>query len=196
MQGQCCVTAILELTTYAEAMALDDAVLWMAAMHDKMALMHSNNVFVLAPRLPRCKPVRAQWLYKIKYKADGSIDHYKARWVAKGYSQRYSIDYDDTYAPVVRIEHLQLLLMYAATLGLDVHQLNVVTAFLQADLCELIYADQPEGFESIEHPTHVCRLIKSLYGLKQALLTWNLAIDSHLHDSGFIPMDADPCIYV
>jgi len=78
-------------------------------------------------------------------KADGSIDCYKARWVAKGYSQRYGINYDDTYAPVVRIEHLRLLLVYVAALSLNVHQLNVVTTFLQADLRELVYADQPEG---------------------------------------------------
>lgn len=89
-----------------------------------------------------------------------------------------------------------MLLAYAAALGLAVHQADVVMAFLQADLCEVVHADQPEGFELAKYLTHVCWLIKSLYGQKQALLVWNIMIDQHLCDVGFVPTSADPCVYI
>jgi hypothetical protein len=116
--------------------------------------------------------------------------------VAKGYSQQYSVNYKDTYTPVVHIKQLQMLLAYATALGLAVHQANVVTAFLQANLCKIIHADQPKGFKLAKYLTHVCWLIKSLYGLKQAPLTWNVMTDQHLHGIGFVSTSADPCIYI
>ncbi len=124
------------------------------------------------------------------------MERYKARWVVKGFSQLYSIDYDETFAPVVHLENLRLLLALATALDLEIHQMDVDSAFLHAHLMEEIYVTQPEGFVSSEHPHHVCCLLKSLYGLKQAPYVWNKAIDAHLLSNSFEPTDADPCIYV
>jgi hypothetical protein len=146
--------------------------------------------------LPGCQTVGAQWLFKIKYKADGSIDKYKAWWVAKGYSQQQGIDYDATYVPVVCIKHLHLLLAYATVLNLAIHQMDIVTTFLQAKLKEVIYINQPEGFKSPNKPNHVCCLWHSLYGLKQVPLMWNQTLDRHLCASGFMLVKLDPCVYI
>jgi len=84
----------------------------------------------------------------------------------------------------------------AVLLDLDIHQMDIDSAFLQANLEEQVYVHQPEGFVSLEHPYKVWKLIKSLYGLKQAPLAWNKVIDGHLHDNGFISLEADPCVYM
>ncbi len=190
------VTAALKPTSFKEAMASPKNVHWLLAMQEEMQSIWDNNTMELVPLLPGCCTMGAQWLFKIKYKADGSVNKYKARWVAKGYSQQHGVDYDTTYAPVVRIEHLRLLLAYATALGLSVHQMDVVTAFLQAELKEVVYVDQPEGFKSPDKPNHICRLCRSLYGLKQAPLAWNQMLDKHLRASGFSPVESDPCVYV
>ncbi len=114
----------------------------------------------------------------------------------KGFSQLYSINYNETFAPVVHLENLHLLLALATALDLEIHQMDVDSVFLHAHLIEEIYVTQPEGFISSEHPHHVCCLLKSLYGLKQAPYMWNKAIDAHLLSNGFVPTDADPCIYI
>jgi hypothetical protein len=165
-------------------------------MRDEINSIKSNGTIELVPRPAGCRPVGARWLYKIKYNADGSVDRYKARWVAKGYSQQHGVDYDETYAPVMRIEHLRLALAYAALLGLSIHQVDVVTALLQATLQEVVHVDQPEGFMSSAHPNYTCRLRRSLYGLKQAPLAWNRTLDVHLRACGFTPSESDPCFYV
>ncbi len=116
--------------------------------------------------------------------------------MAKGYSQQQGIDYDATYTPIIHIEHLRLLLAYATMLNLTIHQMDVVTAFLQAKLKEVVYVEQPEGFKSPDKPNHVCCLWCSLYGLKQALLAWNQTLDGHLRASSFVPVESDPCVYV
>jgi len=148
------------------------------------------------PRPPGCKPVRAKWVYKVKLLANGSVECYKAHWVAKGYNQRFGIDYDQKFAPVMRMENLCTLLAIACILNLDVQQMDVDLAFLQAELKEEIYIDQPEGFEDEKHPEWVCLLLCSLYGLKQAPCEWNKMIDKHLCKFGFLPTAIDPCIYV
>ena len=99
-------------------------------------------------------------------KADGTIDKYKARLVVKGYSQREGIDYFDTYSPVTRITSIWVLVALAAVYGLEIHQIDVKTAFLNGELEEEIYMEQPEGFVVPGKERKVCKLVKSLYGLK------------------------------
>ncbi|ELR14134.1 Retrovirusrelated Pol polyprotein from transposon TNT 1-94, putative [Acanthamoeba castellanii str. Neff] len=145
------------------------------------ALMH-NGTYVLVPLPQGRKPISTQWLYKVKLHTNSLIDCYKARWVAKGFTQRFSINYNSTFSPVIWIENLWLLLAFVNACNLEIHQVDVDMAFLHAKLTEEIYISQPEGF--------------SLYGLKQAPLEWNCTIDAHLCKSHFEPTDLDPCIYI
>jgi len=135
------------------------------------------------------------WMFKLKCKADGSINRYKARWIARGFNQSWGIDYNKTFAPVVHKENLPTLLALAVIHDLEIHQMDVDTVFLNADFKEEIYITQPEGFINEAHPDDVCKLNKSLYGLKQALREWFLLIDEHLKKSGYAPTKSDSCIY-
>jgi hypothetical protein len=129
--------------------------------------------------------IKTKWLYKVKLKADGSINLLKARWVAKGFSQCYRINYNKIFVPVVQTESLQYYLTITNALGLIVHQMDVKTTFLHVTLKEEIYTEQPEGFIDEEHPDHVCCLLKSLHGLKQVPFVWNHKIDEHLCAMGY-----------
>ena len=114
------------------------------------------------------KPVGYKWVLRKKYKADGSLDKYKARLVAKGFTQQPGVDFVDTYSPVAKFASVRIMMVVAARLDLELHQLDVKTAFLNRDLKEEIYMDQPVGFQIKGQEGKVCRLKKSLYALKQS----------------------------
>jgi hypothetical protein len=130
-----------------------------------------------------------------KLRPDGTIKKYKARLVAKGYTQREGKDYFDTYSPVARLTTMRVLLFVAASYGLIVHQMNVKTAFLNGELEEEIYIDQPDGFVVKGEERKVCKLLKSLYGLKQALKQWYEKFDRTLTSIGFVVNEDDKCVY-
>jgi len=137
--------------------------------------------------------------FTFRHKKDerARIVRLKARLVARGFSQIYGIDYLDTYAPVVKLASIRILLATAAIHGLEIHQMDVVTAFLAGELEEEIYMEQPEGFElGSKEDDSVCRLRKSLYGLKQAPRVWNQKIRSFLKSIGFNQLHSDPCVYI
>ena len=129
-------------------------------------------------------------------KADGAIDKYKARLVVKGYKQREGLDYFDTYSPVTRITSIRMLIAIAAVYKLEIHQMDVKTAFLNGDLEEEIYLEQPEGFIVPGQEQKVCRLIKSLYGLKQTPKQWHAKFDKVMLSNGFKINECDKCVYV
>ena len=108
------------------------------------------------------------------------MEKYKARFVAKGYVQKEGIDYEETYAPVTRYTSIRVVISLAAQMGWQIHQMDVKTTFLNWVIKEEVYIEQPEGFETHERRTYVCRLKKVLYGLKQAFRAWYGRIDSYL----------------
>jgi len=128
--------------------------------------MRVNQVWNLVDLPLGRKAIGNKWILKIKRKADGSIERYKARLVAKGYTQQEGIDYEETFSPVVRFTSIRLILAIVAHLDLELHQMDVKTAFLNGELDEEIYMEQPVGFvvEGQEHK--VCMLQRSIYGLK------------------------------
>lgn len=117
---------------------------------------------------PGCKTIGCKWVLRKKFKLDGTIDKYKARLVTKGFKQQVDIDFFDTFSPVTRVTSIRLLIAVAAIRDLKIHQMDVKTTFLNGDLDEEIYMDQPEGFVEPGQESKVCKLTKSLYGLKQA----------------------------
>ena len=129
---------------------------------------------------------------KRKHDADGNVERYKVRLVAQGYNQKYGIDYDETFCPVVRFELVQTLIALAAVHKLQHHQLDVTTAFLNGELKEEIYMKQPEQFEGKGKEHLVCKLKRSIYGLKQSSRCWNEALDKHLKKMGFKQSENDP----
>ena len=128
--------------------------------------------------------LRCRWVYKYKRDHTGNVVRYKARLVIQGFGQKFGIDFFDTFAPVARMSSIRLVLAIAAVLDLILHQLDIVTAFLEADVEEVIIMSQPEGFVEVgpNGERMVCRLRKSLYGLKQAPRNWNKELDSFLRN--------------
>ena len=154
--------------TYKEAMASRDVAFWKEAVNDEMDSILSNNTWMLVNLPPGSKPIGCKWVFRRKYNTDGSIQTFKARLVAKGFRQKEGIDYFDTYAPVARISSIRVIFALASIHNLIVHQMDVKTAFLNGDLDEEVYMEQPEGFVLPGTKKKVCKLVKSLYGLKQA----------------------------
>ena len=126
--------------------------------------------------------------------ANGEISRYKARLVAQGFSQQEGVDYEETFAPVAKYSSIRTVLAISNELNLEVHQMDVKTAFLNGDIDTDIYMKQPEGF--VRDSTKVCKLRKGIYGLKQAARLWNSKFDAYLKERDYRASEADPCIYI
>ena len=158
---------------------------WEAAMKDEFqALMH-NNTWKLVPRPHKHPVIGCKWIYKTKPSADGTPPKYKAHLVAKGFLQEGGIDYHETFSPIIKVTTIRLLLSLAISQKWHIRQLDISNAFLHIDLHELIYMDQPQGFQNQQYPHHVCQLQKSLYGLKQSPGEWFQKLTNRLLQLGF-----------
>ena len=185
---------IPEPSTYKEALSSNQAELWKHAMDEEYTSLMTNNTWELVPLPDGCKAIPAKWVYKIKRNADGSVERFKARLVAKGFMQREGIDFNEVFAPVSKHTTLRLLLAKAAYEDLEIIHLDIKTAFLNGDLEETIYMQQPEGY--VSDPRLVCRLRKSLYGLRQAPRAWFKKLKETLEATGFTASQADASLYI
>ncbi|KAL5716460.1 hypothetical protein ACHQM5_018147 [Ranunculus cassubicifolius] len=159
------------------------------------ALTHTHT-WVLVPPHPSMNPVGCRWVFKKKYKANGEVERYKARLVAKGYHQQYGVDFSDTFSPVAKATTIRLLLSLAAQHNWTVLQLDVSNAFLHGTLQEEVYMVQPPGFQDPSRPHHLCKLQKSIYGLKQSPRAWYSSLSEALVSMGFSLSSADHSLFV
>jgi hypothetical protein len=168
---------------------------WVDAMTEEYQSIIKNDVWEIVPRPKNKDVVSSKWIYKIKHVADGSIEKHKARFVARGFSQKEGIDYEETFAPVARYTSIRTIIALAAKMKWKLHQMDVKTTFLNGVIEEEVYIEQPQGFEVEDRKTHVCRLKKALYGLKQAPRAWYGRIDSFLTSLGFTKSKVDSNLY-
>ena len=184
-----------EPTSYQEAINSPDSEKWLEAMRSEMQSMYDNQVWNLIDPTDGLKTIGCKWVFKKKTDMDGNVHTFKARLVAKGFRQTHGIDYDETFSPVAMLKSIRILLAIAAYYDYEIWQMDVKTAFLNGNLLEDVYMTQPEGFVSPQNFGKVCKLQKSIYGLKQASRSWNLRFDQAVKEFGFIKNEDEPCVY-
>jgi hypothetical protein len=182
-------------STIEEAYYSPDADFWKEAIRSEMDSIMSNATWEVIERSYGCKPIRSKWMFKKNLRPHGTIGRYKEMLVIKGYSQKEGKDFFDTYSHVARLTTIRGLLSLAASHGLLVHQMDVKTTFLNGELDEKIYMKQPAGFVANCQEGMVCKLLKSLYCLKQAPKQWHEKFDRILTFVGFVVNKADKCVY-
>ena len=156
-------------TTYEEALEDVDVQEWKKAMDREMESMGSNSVWSLIEAPKRVKPIGCKWIYKRKRGPNVKAETFKARLVAKGYTQKEGINYDETFSPVAMLKSVRILLARKAALDYEIWQMDVKTAFLNGELEGDIYMQQPKGFIALGQEHMVCKLYRSIYGLKQVM---------------------------
>ena len=177
-----CFLSKIEPKKIEEALADPD---WITAMQEELNEFERNKVWRLVPRPKDRSIVGAKWVFRNKLDEQGNIVRNKARLVAKGYSQEEGIDYDETFAPVARLEAIRIFLAFAAHSNFKVYQMDVKSAFLNGKLEEEVFVEQPPGFVNSKLPNHVYYLDKALYGLKQAPRAWYETLSKFLIENQF-----------
>jgi len=185
------ISQIVEPTTYAQACQNPK---WVAAMQAELTALEDNHTWSLVPLPPGQRPIGCKWVFKLKYHSDGTLERYKARLVAKGFTQREGIDYKETFAPVAKLLTVRCLLTIAAVRNWSLHQMDVQNAFLHGALQEEVYMMPPPGCHR-QGDNIVCRLHKSLYGLKQASRSWFQEFSSAIQTIGFCQSKADYSLF-
>ncbi|MCO5578682.1 hypothetical protein L7F22_032526 [Adiantum nelumboides] len=179
-----------------EALSGPEASSWRQAMDSEYQSLMANGTWQLVPAPPNRKLVTCKWLLRKKFHADGSVSRYKARLVARGFTQIPGMDYSETFSPVLRITSFRVLIAIAVLFGFLLHQMDVRTAFLNGDLQEEIYMSQPDGgYTSLQHPNYVCRLLKALYVLKQSPRQWYLRFHQCMISLSYTRFQSDANVY-
>ncbi|KAK4411317.1 Retrovirus-related Pol polyprotein from transposon RE2 [Sesamum angolense] len=186
------ISSVQEPKTYLQA-SFDPH--WIKAMDQELQALETNGTWELTSLPPKKKTIGSRWVFKLKYNPDGSIERYKARLVAKGYNQIEGVDYFDSFSPVAKSVTVRVFLAIAVSKSWPLFQLDVNNAFLHGHLDEEVYMDPPAGYVKAQ-PGQVCKLRRSLYGLKQASRQWNLELTSRLLDFGFIQSPHDNCLFL
>nr|KYP51612.1 Retrovirus-related Pol polyprotein from transposon TNT 1-94 [Cajanus cajan] len=169
---------------------------WKQAMDLEMEVLEKNSTWELVTLPNGKKPVGCKWTYTIKYKADGSIERYTARLVAKGFTQTYGVDYLETFAPVAKMNTVRVILSLVANYGWNLQQFDVKNVFLHGELKEEIYIKLPPGYDGKTLATTVCKLKKALYGLKQSPLAWFGRFTKVMISLGFKQSQGDHTLFV
>ena len=180
---------------YEEGMKDIDAHHWVKAMKSEFDSMYSNQVWDLVKAPNGIKPIGCTWVYKRKRGIDEKFETFKERLVVKWYTQKEGIDYKETFSPVVMLKSIKILLSIAAHYGYEIWQMDVKIAFLNDNLDEEIYMMQPEDFIAKNQEHMVCKLKRSIYGLKQASRSWNIRFDQAIKSFGFKQNLDEPCVY-
>jgi hypothetical protein len=168
---------------------------WISAMNAEMDSILKNQTYELVELLPGKKTIMVKWVYKTKTGLRGDLPRLKAWLVARGFEQRYGIDFDETFAPVVKWSTIRTLTASAALHGHQIHHLDVKTAFLYGVLKEEVYMQQPQGYVIPGKEHHAWKLKKALYGLRQSPRMWYERIDSFLRSLGMICSNNDLNLY-
>lgn len=177
-----------------EALSGPEAPHWQEAVNVEMASLTSMGTWELCD-LPRGKKsIPCRWVFKRKLTPSGSIERYKARLVVKGFHQRYGVDYDNVFAPVVRASTVRVFLSLCAIMDYELHSVDITNAFVQGTLDEDVYMTQPPGYD--DGTTKVCKLLKSLYGLKQAPRVWSKKLQAFLLSLGAVQCLSDGALYI
>ncbi|GJW87827.1 retrotransposon protein, putative, ty1-copia subclass [Tanacetum coccineum] len=166
---------------------------WLEAMNTEMQSMKDNKVWVLVELPPNGRSVGSKWLFKKKTDMDSKVYTFKACLVAKGYTQTYGVDYGKTFSPVADIRAIRILLAIATFYD---YEMDVKTTFLNDHLSEDVYMVQPEGFVDLKYPNKVCKVQRSIYGLKQTSRSWNKMFDVEIKKIGFTQNPDEPCVYL
>ncbi|KAM2204349.1 hypothetical protein ACFX1S_023996 [Malus domestica] len=188
-----CYVSLIEPKNVKEAVVDND---WINAMQEELNQFTRNDVWYLVPRPKDTNIIGTKWIFRNKTDEKGNVVRNKARLVAQGYTQVEGLDFDETFAPVARLESVRLLLAVACHLKFKLYQMDVKSAFLNGFLREEVYVEQPAGFKDPFHPDHVYRLKKAMYGLKQAPRTWYERLSSHLLQKGYIRGAIDKTLFV
>ena len=141
------IGSVSDPMTYKDAVTYPQSSMWVNAMQDEIASMDHNGVWELVELPTGCKPIGCKWVYKTKKDSQGRIEKFKARLVAKGFTQKEGIDYTETFSPVSSKDSFRIIIALISHFDLELHQMDVKTAFLNGDLCETVYMKQLEGFE-------------------------------------------------
>ena len=194
--GYCGMAVGEEPPSMRAALESEDRVFWEKALVDEHQAITKNNTYKLVERPRGQRVLRSKYVLKVKRRQDGKIDKYKARLVILGNMQEGGVDYEETFAPVMKYQSLRTVLAIANEEGLEVHQMDVKNAFLYGELEEDVYMEQPEFLVRKGEEEKVWKLNKALYGLKQAPRAWNKRLSDFLKGKGFIQCMNDTAIYI
>jgi hypothetical protein len=169
---------------------------WLKSMNEELNQIENNDTWELVPRPTNKNVRRSKWVYKNKINEQGNIVRNKARLFSKGYAQIEGLDFDETFALVARLEAIRMFLAYACHKQFKVYQMDVKSDFLNGDIKEEVYMEQPEGFQLLDNYEFVCKMKQALYGLKQAPCAWYYRLDKYLQDKGFKRGTIDNNLYI
>ena len=152
--------------------------------------MYGNQVWNLVDPREGAKVISSKWVHKIKHDMT-----FKSQLVVEGFKQTHGIDYDEPFSPVVMLKSIRILLTIAVYYDYEIWKMDVKIAFLNGNLLEDVYMKQPGGFVDPKYPNRVCKLQRSIYGLKQASRSWNIHFDEAVKEFGFMKIEDEPCVY-